>query len=168
MNYLDLFSGIGGFALGAKWAGLEFEKHYFSEVDDYAIRVYQEQFPGAIALGDIRRIKYAELPTGDYYVTGGFPCQPHSIAGKRKAGEDERDLWPECERMLMQLRPRIALFENVPGILVSNRGRFFNRILSDMAKCGYNVEWKIISARDIGALHLRKRVWIIAYSPGKL
>jgi len=134
--YIDLFSGIGGFALAAYWSGLRFDKHYFSEVDDYAVRLYQKRFPEAIPLGDIRNVDYSKLPKGDYLVTGGFPCQPHSIAGKRKGCEDERDLWRECFRMLCELRPKFAVFENVPELLISNNGQFFNRVLSDIHRGG--------------------------------
>jgi DNA (cytosine-5)-methyltransferase 1 len=165
-GFIDLFSGIGGFALGAYWAGLRFDKHYFSEVNDYAIQVYKKHFPEAEPLGDIRNVDYAKFPKGEYLVTGGFPCQPHSLAGKRQGNSDERDLWPECARMLRELRPKITVFENVPGLFVSNRGRFFNRILSDISESGYDTEWQIVSAKDVGAPHLRKRVWIVAYSRG--
>ena len=161
--YLDMFSGIGGFALGAYWAGLKFHAHYFSEVDNYAIQVYQKRFPEAELLGDIRNVDYKKLPAGKYLAAGGFPCQPHSVAGQKKGGKDERDLWPECARMLRELRPAIALYENVPGLFVSNGGEFFNRVLSDICESGYAAEWQIISAVDAGAPHLRKRVWIVAY-----
>lgn len=92
--YLDLFSGIGGFALGAYWAGLRFNDHYFSEVDDYAIKVYGQRFPDAIGLGDIKAIKGADLPQGDWILSGGFPCQDISVAGKGAGLEGERSgLW---------------------------------------------------------------------------
>jgi DNA (cytosine-5)-methyltransferase 1 len=165
--YLDLFAGIGGFALGAKWAGMKFDRHYFSEVDDYAIRIYEKNFPGAIELGDTTKIDYSLLPKGEWYVSGGFPCQPHSCAGKRKASADERDLWDECRRALCELRPKIALFENVTGLFTSERERFFNRVLSDISASGYNAEWQVLSAADFGAPHLRKRVWIVAYPQSK-
>jgi DNA (cytosine-5)-methyltransferase 1 len=164
MNYLDMFSGIGGFALGAAMSGTKFENHYFSEVNEYAINVYKEHFPAAIALGDARQINYRELPRGDWIVTGGFSCQLHSNAGRRNGENDERDLWAECERVLRELRPRIALFENVPAITLSNGGRFFNRVLSDISTSGYDAEWKIISASSIGAPHRRDRLWIVCYS----
>jgi DNA (cytosine-5)-methyltransferase 1 len=110
------------------------------------------------------------LPKGEYFTTAGFPCQPHSDAGLKKGADDERDLWSECRRMLCELRPRIALFENVPGLLTSpgkkRKGEFFNGILSDIHACGYDAEWEIISAAEIGAPHLRKRVWIICYKSG--
>jgi DNA (cytosine-5)-methyltransferase 1 len=159
--FLDLFSGIGGFALGEKWAGLEFYGRYFSEIDKYAVKTYKMRFHGAKNLGDVRYVNYGKLPKGDWFASGGFPCQPHSVVGKRKASQDERDLCPECRRMLRELRPRAALFENVPGLLTSDGGRFFNRVLSDIHKCGYDAEWKVVSAAEIGALHLRKSVWIV-------
>ena len=165
--FLDMFSGIGGFALGALWAGIEFDKQYFSEIEKYAVELYQKRFPAAIPLGDVRTIDYAKLPKGEWVVTGGFPCQPHSIAGLKKAADDERDLWPECRRMLRELRPAIALFENVTGLLTSpgrkRKGEFFNGVLSDIHQCGYDAEWQIISASEIGAPHIRKRIWIICY-----
>jgi DNA (cytosine-5)-methyltransferase 1 len=80
--FLDLFAGIGGFALGAYWAGLRFDEHYYSEVDDYAIRVYQQRFPDAIGLGDITKIDGTKLPKGGWIIAGGFPCQDISVAGK--------------------------------------------------------------------------------------
>jgi len=168
--FLDLFSGIGGFALGAYWAGLRFDRHYFSEIDNYAARVYLKHFPEAVPLGDIRDVDYTKLPRGEWLVTGGFPCQPHSNAGKRKAAEDERDLWPECRRMLCELRPEIALFENVRGLLTSpggkHRGEFFNGVLSDIHESGFNAEWTTMAASEVGAPHKRERVFIVAYPDG--
>jgi DNA (cytosine-5)-methyltransferase 1 len=161
--YLDLFSGIGGFALGAVWAGTEFDEHYYSEVDKYADKQYRARFPGAVPLGDVRGIDYAKLPEGDWYAMGGFPCQPHSVAGKKLASEDGRDLWPECRRMLRELRPRGAVFENVPGLVNSEGGRFFNRVMSEIYESGYDAEWQTISAYDAGAWHLRNRIWIVCY-----
>jgi DNA (cytosine-5)-methyltransferase 1 len=147
-------------------AGLRFDEHYFSEVDRYAVGIYQKRFKEARNLGDVREIDYAKLPKGDWYVSGGFPCQPHSVAGKRRASEDGRDLWPECRRMLRELRPGAALFENVPGLLVSDGGRFFNRVLSDIHESGFNAEWVCIPASAAGAKHLRNRVWIACWQQG--
>jgi DNA (cytosine-5)-methyltransferase 1 len=158
-----LFSGIGGFDYAAYKAGLRFDYHLFSEIEKYSINVFQKNFPGAIPLGDVTKIKYEELPKAKYIVCGGFPCQPHSMAGKRKGKDDERDLWIECRRMLRELRPQIALFENVPGLIISNRGRFFNGILSDISESGYNAEWQNIRACEVGAPHVRERIWLIAY-----
>jgi DNA (cytosine-5)-methyltransferase 1 len=165
--FLSLFSGIGGFDYAAYKAGLRFDYHLFSEIEKYSINVFQKNFPGAIPLGDVTKIKYDELPKAKYIVCGGFPCQPHSMAGKRKGKDDERDLWFECRRMLRKLRPEIALFENVPGLFTSNGGRFFNRVISDISESGYDTEWCVISAENAGAPHKRERVWIVAYSKGK-
>jgi len=108
------------------------------------------------------------MPEADYIICGGFPCQPHSQAGKRKGDKDDRDLWPECVRMLRELRPRIAVFENVRGLLTSpgkeKKGEFFNRVLSDIHESGYITEWQVISAADVGANHKRERVWIICWN----
>jgi DNA (cytosine-5)-methyltransferase 1 len=165
--FLDLFSGIGGFALAAYNTGLRFDEHYFSEIDNYAVSIYQKRFPNAIPLGDIRGLDYEKLPKGEWLVTGGFPCQPHStIRHDRKGKDDERNLWPICKDVMRKIRPRIALFENVPGLLSSNGGYFFNEVLSDISEIGYDSEWQIISAKEVGAPHLRKRVWIVAYSFG--
>jgi DNA (cytosine-5)-methyltransferase 1 len=161
--FLSLFAGIGGFDLAAYWAGLRFDGHYFSEVESYAVSVFQKRFPEAIALGNVRRIDYDKLPKGDWIVAGGFPCQPHSVAGKRQASKDERDLWSECARMLRELRPKIALFENVPGLLISDWGRFFNGVLSDISESGYDAKWTSLRASSVGAFHKRERIWLVAY-----
>lgn len=166
--FFDACAGIGGFALSAYWAGLRFDEHYFSEIDDYAIQIYKKRFPEAIYIGDIKNVDYRKLPRGDYLVTSGFPCQPNSIAGKRQGSKDERDLWNECSRMLCELRPTIALFENVPGIFTAEHGEYFNRVLSDISQAGYGCEWDIISAAEVGAPHLRERIWIVAYADTKL
>jgi DNA (cytosine-5)-methyltransferase 1 len=159
-------SGIGGFALAAYYAGLRFNGHYFSEIDEYAVGIYKKRFPDAIPLGDIRSINYGKLPKGDWLVTGGFPCQPHSKIGRRKGKDDERDLWPSCTKIIRNIRPEIALFENVPGLFSSDGGLFFNKMLLDISQSGYDTEWQIISAKEVGACHLRKRIWIVAYPNG--
>jgi DNA (cytosine-5)-methyltransferase 1 len=161
--YLDLFSGIGGFALGAYWAGLRFDYHYFSEVDDYAIKVYQQRFPEAIGLGDIRKIKGAKLPKADWIITGGFPCQDISIAGKGAGLAGKRSgLWYEYARLIGELRPKFAIMENVGAL--SFRG--LDAVLGSLAEIGYDAEWQDIQASDVGAPHRRERLWIVAYPRG--
>lgn len=97
-------------------------------------------------------------------VSGGFPCQPHSVAGKRQASADDRDLWPEVARVLREIRPRWFVGENVRGLLHSESGRFFGSILGDLADLGYRVGWGVWGASDVGALHQRERVFIVAYA----
>jgi DNA (cytosine-5)-methyltransferase 1 len=160
LNYLDLFSGIGGFALGAVWAGIEFDSHYFSEVDEYAISVYKKRFPEAIGLGDIRNIKGCDLPKGEWLLSGGFPCQDISVAGKGAGLEGTRSgLWFQYARLIGELRPRIAIMENVGAL--SFRG--LHQVLGSLAEIGYNATWQDIRASDVGAYHRRERLWIVAY-----
>ncbi|MFA5377324.1 MAG: DNA cytosine methyltransferase, partial [Dehalococcoidia bacterium] len=97
-------------------------------------------------------------------ISGGFPCQPHSVAGKRKGSSDERNLWPEVRRILREFKPRWFVGENVPGLFSSDGGRFFNGIVSDLAALGYAVGWCTYGAVDVGALHRRNRVFIVGYS----
>lgn len=90
-------------------------------------------------------------------------CQPHSVAGKRQASKDERDLWSYCVEALKQLKPTFALFENVRGLLTSEDGMFFNRVLSDIYQAGYDCDYRILSAADVGAPHRRERIWILCF-----
>lgn len=163
MNFLDLFSGIGGFALGAEWAGLKADRHYYSEVDPYACRVYERRFPGSIALGDIRAIRGADLPSGEWIIAGGFPCQDISVAGKGAGLDGARSgLWYEYARLISELRPRYAIMENVGALTI----RGLDRVLGSLAEIGYDAEWQDIRASDFGAPHRRERIWIVAYPCG--
>jgi DNA (cytosine-5)-methyltransferase 1 len=159
-NYLDLFSGIGGFALGAYWAGLRFNNHYYSEVDNYAILVYQQRVPDAIGLGDITKIDGSKLPQGEWIIAGGFPCQDISVAGKGAGLAGSRSgLWFEYARLIGELRPKYAIMENVGAL--SFRG--LDAVLGSLAEIGYDAEWQDIRASDVGAPHRRERIWIVAY-----
>lgn len=160
-HFLDLFAGIGGFALGAHWAGLRFDQHYYSEIEPYAIKIYEQRFPDAIALGDICKIDGTRLPTGDWIIAGGFPCQDISVAGKGAGLAGTRSgLWYEYARLIGELRPRYAIMENVGAL--SFRG--LDAVLGSLAEIGYDAEWCDIRASDVGAPHRRERIWIIAYS----
>ena len=255
LNYLDLFSGIGGFALGAYWAGMKFDNHYFSEVEPYAVKLYQERFPDAIPLGDIRSIDCEKLmanaetsgtqPGGGGYtsvsrsgiqttegeeregsqafdirhniddsgnscgngkgaddeklanteesrcetrssngmgvadgtrrdkgffegtdnkkewiITGGFPCQDISVAGKGAGiGGSRSGLWFEMHRIISGLRPKYVIAENVGALTF----RGLDAVLGSLAEIGYDAEWQDIRAEDMGAPHRRERIWIIAY-----
>ncbi|RKY32663.1 MAG: hypothetical protein DRP74_02165 [Candidatus Omnitrophota bacterium] len=123
INYLDLFSGIGGFVLGIQKAGIEFNKHYFSEIDKYAMKIYKQHFPNAIELGNICKINGKALKKIDL-ITFGFPCQDLSIAGKRKGlGGSRSGLFFEAIRIIQECKPPIFIFENVKGLLISNEGK---------------------------------------------
>lgn len=162
-SHIDLFSGIGGFALAFQREGFRTIGH--AEVEPFACEVYHGHFPASVCFGGVQNVtldsvieRCGELPV---VVTGGFPCQPHSVAGKRKASADERDLWGECVRVLRDLRPRFALFENVGGLLTSERGLFYNRVLSDLAEIRFACLWQVVSAADVGAPHRRERIWLL-------
>jgi len=129
--------------------------------------VYHRNFPDSVCFGGVENVTRAALLERcgalPDVVCGGFPCQPHSCAGKRLASADERDLWGECRRVLGDLRPRFALFENVAGLLTSERGGFFNRILSDLAALRYACQWQVVPASAVGAPHRRDRVWLLCW-----
>lgn len=161
----SLFSGIGGIELGLERTG-GFETVFQVEVDDYARSVLKRHWPSVPRYRDIRSVSAWTLPACDV-LAGGFPCQPHSLAGKRKASADERDLWGEFARLICELRPRYVLAENVPGLLSSESGRYFGRVLRDLATLGYDAEWSVLSAAALGAPHLRERVFLVAYPNGQ-
>ena len=163
MMHGDLFSGIGGFALAARWMG--WRTAWFSEIDPFASRVLAHHWPDVTNLGDVRAIRWEDAPRVDV-LTGGFPCQPHSLAGKRAGSNDERDLFDEIIRCAGVLRPRTIVLENVPGLFTSDAGRFFGRVLGALAAIGYDAEWRVLSAADVGAPHKRDRVWIVADAHG--
>ena len=162
INYLDLFSGIGGFALGFQRAGWKFEKHYFSEVDKYATKIYKRHFPTAIDLGDIRNIKEG-LGSIDL-ITFGFPCQDLSIAGKRRGLEGSRSgLFFEATRIIRLYHPSIFIFENVSGLLTSNEGQDFEIVLREIADIGiYECEWQLLNTSWFLPQN-RERVYFIGH-----
>ncbi len=159
--YLDLFHGIGGFALGAYWAGMKFNGHYCSDIEPYCQKLYKLRFPNSIQLGDITQIDTEDLPDGEWIITGGFPCQDISIAGRGEGITGSRSgLWFEYWRLIRDLRPRIAIMENVGALTF----RGMDRVLGSLSEIGYNAEWQDIRASDVGAPHRRERIWIVAYS----
>ena len=166
MRVLDLFAGIGGFTLGLERAG--FETAAFCEIDPYAQKVLAKHWPGVPIYDDVRTITAERLASdgiGVDVITGGFPCQDISTAGKQAGIQDgtRSGLWSECARLLGELRPRYAIFENVTNLLNGERGAWFKRVLWDISKVGYDAEWHCIPASELGAHHHRDRIWIIAY-----
>lgn len=159
----SLFSGIGGLDLGFERAG--FEIRWQVEIDPYCRRVLAKHWPTVARYEDVREVGAHNLERVDVIV-GGFPCQPHSLAGERNAKADARDLWPDFLRVICHIGPRWAVAENVPGLLSSEDGRFFGGVLRDLAVEGYDAEWEVIPACAVGAPHTRNRVFIIAYPNG--
>ena len=164
LKILDLFSGIGGFSYAAEKIVGGFETTQFVEVDPYCQSVLRKNFPNTPIHDDIRTFTAKQ---GQFDVfTIGFPCQDLSVAGKQRGiNEQTRSgLFYESIRLLREVRPRFALFENVRNLLSHEKGETFQEVLFQIAKAGYNAEWSVVSAKDLGACHLRERVWIIAYT----
>lgn len=149
------FSGIGGLELGLEWTG-GFETKWQIEWDDYASRVLEKHWPNVKRYRDIRDVV---RPDPIDVITGGYPCQPFSYNGLRQGDQDERHLWPELLRLIRDIRPKYAIMENVAGHLSLG----FGRVIGDLAKSGYDAEWQVLSARQFGASHLRRRIFIVAY-----
>ena len=160
-NVLDLFSGIGGFSLGLESTGF-FKTICFVEKDKFCQKILQKNFPNIPIEDEVRNVK------GEKYaaevVTGGFPCQPFSVAGKRKGTDDDRYLWDETIRIVSEQKCKWFIGENVEGIINIQDGMVFRQIHDDLESEGFEVQSLIIPASGVGAWHQRKRVWIIANS----
>ena len=165
MKVLDLFSGIGGFSYGLDQVG--FKTVAFCEMDQYCKLVLQKHWKGVKIYNDVKELKGQEVikehGTIDL-ITGGFPCQPFSIAGSRKGTNDNRHLWPEMFRLIKELKPRWVIGENVRNIISIQDGMVFENVCTDLEGEGYEVRAFNIPAAGIGAPHKRERIWIVANS----
>ena len=158
LKMLDLFSGIGGFSLGLEKSGV-IETTAFCEIDDHCRKVLHKHWPNVVKFKDIKDLKVSE---GDFdIICGGFPCQDISVAGQKKGitNETRSGLWYEYKRIIKEVKPRFVIIENVRNLL--NSGLAI--VIKDLHEIGYDCEWEIISARSVGACHLRERIWIVAY-----
>ena len=164
LKLLDLFSGIGGFSYAAERIVGGYETTQFVEIDSYCQSVLRKNFPNTPIHDDIKTFS-AKRGQFDVF-TIGFPCQDLSVAGKQRGINDKTrsGLFYESIRLLREVRPRFALFENVRNLLSHEKGQTFQEVLFQIAKAGYDAEWSVISARDLGACHLRERIWIVAYT----
>lgn len=158
LTHLDLFSGIGGFAIAAQRAG--FRTVGFSEIEPYACRVLVERFPGVPNLGNIRNRKSFSGLGRVTVLTGGYPCQPFSTAGRRAGKADDRHLWPAMRDVIQVVRPAWVIGENVSGHITLG----LDQVLSDLEGDGYAAQPFAIPACGVGAHHKRERVWILAHS----
>lgn len=173
LRVLDLFSGIGGFSLGLERTG-GFETVAFCEIEPFPRKVLAKHWPEVPQYDDVRTLTAERLATDGIAVdviTGGFPCQDISVAGKQAGiGKGTRSgLWSECLRLVSELRPKYAIFENVSNLLsgpAEKPGGWFGRVLADLASVGYDAEWENIPASALGASHRRERIWIVAYNCG--
>lgn len=159
ISFGSLFTGIGGLDLGFERAGMVCA--YQVEIDDFCQKVLAKHWPNVPRFKDVKNVGKQNLPTTDV-ICGGFPCQPHSLAGQRRGADDDRNLWPEYLRIVDELRPGVVVGENVPGIITS----MLDKVLFDLEGIGYTAQTFIVPACAFGAPHRRDRIWIVAYSNG--
>jgi len=160
MRHGSLFSGIGGFDLAAEWMG--WENVFHCEWNPFGQKVLHHYWPNAIQYHDITQTDFTIHRGTIDILTGGFPCQPYSMAGKRLGKEDERHLWPEMLRAIREIAPRYVVGENVLGLTNWNGGLVFDEVHSDLESAGYEVQAVVIPAAAVNAPHGRDRVWFVA------
>lgn len=161
MTHASLFSGIGGFDLAAEWAG--WTNVFNCEIDPFCRKVLAYHFPNAFQYENIKTTDFRPLRGGVDVLTGGFPCQPFSLAGKRKGTDDNRYIWPEMLRAIRELAPRWVVGENVSGIVNWSDGLVFEQVCADLENEGYEVQPYLIPACAVDAPHRRDRVWFVAH-----
>ena len=161
MNHASLFSGIGGFDLAADWMG--WDNLFHCENDEFCKRILKYYWPEAESYDDIKESDFTVWRGRIDILTGGFPCQPYSSAGRRLGTEDDRHLWPEMLRAIREIKPRWVVGENVSGLLSWNEGVVFEEVQTDLEAEGYEVQAFVLPAAGVGAPHRRDRVWIIAH-----
>jgi DNA (cytosine-5)-methyltransferase 1 len=162
MRELSLFTGGGGGVYASKLLGHQIVGYV--EYNEYCQKIIKQRiedgiFDSAPIFGDIREFDGSSYRGSVDIVSGGFPCQPFSIAGRKKGVDDSRNMWPETIRVIKQIQPKEAFLENVPGLLHSG---YFGQILKDLSEAGYDAKWITLSAGQCGAPHKRERLWILA------
>jgi DNA (cytosine-5)-methyltransferase 1 len=162
MNHGSLFSGIGGFELAAEWMG--WHNTFHCEFNEFGSKVLSHYWPESKHYGDITKSDFSEFRDTIDILTGGFPCQPYSAAGKRKGKDDARHLWPEMLRVIREVRPRYIVGENVYGLVTWNGGLVFDEVCSDLEAEGYAIWPIVIPAAAVNAPHRRDRIWFVAYA----
>lgn len=162
MRHGSLFSGIGGFDLAAEWMG--WDNVFHCEWNPFGQRVLHHYWPNAETFTDITKTDFTKYHGTVDIITGGFPCQPYSSAGKRLGKEDERHLWPEMLRAIREISPRFVVGENVRGLTNWNGGLVFDEVSTELESYGYSVAPVIIPACGLNAPHKRERIWFVAYA----
>jgi DNA (cytosine-5)-methyltransferase 1 len=165
MNHGSLFSGIGGFDLAAEWAG--WENIFHCEWNPFGQKILKHYWPQAHSFNDITKTDFTPYANKIDILTGGFPCQPYSSAGKRKGKEDERHLWPEMLRAIREIQPRWVVGENVLGLVNWSGGLVFHEVQADLEAEGYEVQPFLLPAAAVGAPHRRDRIWFVAHATGR-
>ena len=165
LKILDLFSGLGGFSLGLERTGC-FKTTAFCDNNKYSRLLLQKHWKGVKIYNDVREINKEQLESDGIQfpdiITGGFPCQPFSVAGKQKGTSDDRHLWPEMFRIIKEFTPRWIIGENVKGLTNIEKGMVFESVCTDLEGEGYEVRAFNIPAAGVGAPHRRERIWIVA------
>jgi DNA (cytosine-5)-methyltransferase 1 len=164
MTHGSLFSGIGGFDLAAEWMG--WENVFHCEWNEFGKKVLHHYWPQSISYHDITKTDFTIHRGSIDILTGGFPCQPYSSAGKRKGKEDERHLWPSMLRAIREIQPRWVVGENVLGLVNWSGGLVFHEVQADLEAAGYEVWPYVLPAVSVNAPHRRDRVWFVAYASG--
>ena len=162
MRHGSLFSGIGGFDLAAEWMG--WENVFHCEWNPFGQKILNHYWPQAESFGDITKTDFTKYHGSVEIISGGFPCQPYSSAGKRLGKEDERHLWPEMLRAIREIAPRWVVGENVRGLTNWNGGLVFDEVCTDLENLGYQVAPYLIPACGVNAPHKRERIWFVAYA----
>jgi DNA (cytosine-5)-methyltransferase 1 len=165
LTHASLFSGIGGFDLAAEWAG--WENIFHCEWNPFGQKVLAHHFPNSKSYNDITKTNFSIHQGTVDVLTGGFPCQPYSLAGKRLGKADERHLFPEMLRAIKEIKPRWIIGENVRGLVSWNGGLVFDEVCADLESQGYEVQPFLIPAASVNAPHKRDRIWFVAYSNHK-
>ena len=165
MTHGSLFSGIGGFDLAAEWMG--WENKFHCEWNEFGQKVLHYYWPDAELFTDITKSDFTKYADKIDVLTGGFPCQPYSTAGKRLGKEDERHLWPEMLRAIQEIQPRWVVGENVRGLISWNGGLVFHEVQADLEAAGYEVQPFLLPACGVNAPHRRDRIWFVAYANNK-
>jgi len=162
MTHGSLFSGIGGFDLAAQWMG--WENIFHCEINPFGQKILKHYWPDSISYNDIMDTDFSVHRGRIDILSGGFPCQPYSTAGKRLGKADERHLWPYMLRAIQQIQPRWIVGENVLGLVNWNGGLVFHEVQTNLEAEGYEVQPYVLPAAAVGAPHRRDRVWFVAHS----
>lgn len=162
MEHASLFSGIGGFDLAAEW--MKWNNVFHCENNEFCKTVLKYYWPNAISYGDIKETDFTIHRGSIDILTGGFPCQPYSLAGKRKGAEDDRHLWPWMVKAIQEIQPRYIVGENVYGLVNWDGGLVFEQIQTDLEAEGYEVQPVILPAVSVNAPHRRDRIWFVAHN----
>ena len=168
LRELSLFSGYGGLSLGLRLANLNVRTVAYVEWSKYPqeilkARIKDGYLDDAPIFSDISAFRGEQFRGVVDIITGGFPCQPHSVAGAKRGATDQKNLWPDTLRVIREVAPRFVLLENVPGILSNG---YASIVTGQLSEIGYSSQWLIVSAADAGAPHLRKRWWCFAWNEG--